>query len=293
MKPTLLRPLALLLLALSGALPLSAQAPVKDVVVVEAFARSREVPAPYAEAIRQNVIVELTRHNRQRIVDAALVPALAAGAAGLPPTTEATAEADLAAFVAARRPAVMAEAGARFLLTGSVTGYRFEHVVPKEGKPLFRTTMTLLLTGYDMKLDKEIPLQIVLLKGEAPVAEDADRQAVTSLHGELTYYFYKHFRFETIILQLASFNKKGELKECYIHSGSDMGVAAGDLFEIFEEVPVGDITMRQPVGRLRVNSVTDRQVAKCKVTKGAREIEDAFKNGRPLIAVSSGKALFY
>lgn len=293
MKPFLLRPLAGLLLALTAVLPLAAQTPEKDVVVIDAFARCREVPASYAEAVRQVVIAEFVHRNRQQVVDAALIPALAAGIAGPLPTTAVTASSDQAAFLAARRTPAMAEAGARFLLTGSITEYKFAHTELKNGKAGFRTTMTLLISGYDMKLGKEIPAHIFVLKGEAPVAEDADRAAVASLAGQLPYFIYNNFRFETVILQLASHNKKGALKECYIHCGSDRGVQQGDLFEVYEEIPIANVITRQQVGRLRVNEVTDTQVARCKVTKGAAEIEDAFKQGRPLTAISAGKALFF
>ncbi len=72
-----------------------------------------------------------------------------------------------------------------------------------------------------------------------------------------------------------------------------MGVKPGDLFMVYEEIPVGGVITRQKVGKLRVNDVGNPTVAKCKITKGNDEIADAFLAGRGLICVSDSKALFY
>ena len=72
-----------------------------------------------------------------------------------------------------------------------------------------------------------------------------------------------------------------------------MGVKPGDLFMVYEEIPVGGVITRQKVGKLRVNDVSNPTVAKCKITKGNDEIVDAFLAGRGLICVSDSKALFY
>ena len=69
-----------------------------------------------------------------------------------------------------------------------------------------------------------------------------------------------------------------------------MGVKPGDLFMVYEEVPIGGVMTRQKVGRLRVNDVENPDVARCKVTKGDAEIAGAFGAGRGLICVSDGKA---
>ena len=72
-----------------------------------------------------------------------------------------------------------------------------------------------------------------------------------------------------------------------------MGVKPGDLFMVYEEIPVGGVITRQKVGKLRVNDVSNPTVAKCKITKGNDEIADAFLAGRGLICVSDSPAIFY
>ncbi|MEG1623221.1 MAG: hypothetical protein RR330_07640 [Alistipes sp.] len=266
-------------------------APVKDIVVIDFFNRARVVPIPYVDGVRQQVIASFMHRHRQEILDAALSRSLSANVPGTGVVDPASAAPEQEAFLRSRIPAATL-AGARFLVVGTIADYKFEHISLKDGKAGFRTTMPLLISAYDIKLGQTIPLQQYLLKGDAVIAEDADRAAVASLGSQMDYYINEYYKFETAILQLDTYTKKGVLKECYIRSGSTMGVELGDLFEIYEETLIGDVHTRKYIGRLRVNEVQDGQVSKCKVTHGADAIADAFNNGRPLIAVSAGKALF-
>ncbi|MFQ8803983.1 MAG: hypothetical protein ACLR8Y_01180 [Alistipes indistinctus] len=83
------------------------------------------------------------------------------------------------------------------------------------------------------------PDQVYQLRGDAPVAEDADRKALSTLYGQLEYYIDRNFKFETAILQLAPADPRKGVQELYIHSGTYMGVKPGDLFMVYEEIPVG------------------------------------------------------
>lgn len=271
--------------------------PEKEVVVVDLFARNRTVPAVYVEAVRQQVLSAFADRGRHRIVDGEAPGMLAGPPAGwgfVDPATVASAQSE---FLQNRMQA-MQDAGARYVVTGAIADYKFEHVsLPADSKktprPGFRATFQVILSAYDLKLGVPVPDQVYQLRGDAPVAEDADRKALSTLYGQLEYYIDRNFKFETAILQLAPADPRKGVQELYIHSGTYMGVKPGDLFMVYEEIPVGGVITRQKVGKLRVNDVGNPTVAKCKITKGNDEIADAFLAGRGLICVSDSKALFY
>lgn len=271
--------------------------PEKEVVVVDLFARNRTVPAVYVEAVRQQVLSAFADRGRHRIVDGEAPGMLAGPPAGwgfVDPATVASVQSEFLQ----NRMQTMQDAGARYVVTGAIADYKFEHVsLPADSKktprPGFRATFQVILSAYDLKLGVPVPDQVYQLRGDAPVAEDADRKALSTLYGQLEYYIDRNFKFETAILQLAPADPRKDVQELYIHSGTYMGVKPGDLFMVYEEIPVGGVITRQKVGKLRVNDVGNPTVAKCKITKGNDEIADAFLAGRGLICVSDSKALFY
>lgn len=267
--------------------------PQKDVVVIDFFARNRVVPMPYMEAIRDQVFAAFDHRRRHIIIDAETSRQLSTTVTGsglIDPTTAATAQSD---FIRSRMQNML-DAGARYVVTGAVVDYKFEHIALKNSsKPGFRSSFFVVLSAYDLKLNRTIPDEQFIIKADAQIAENADKEAIATMGRSLSYYIDRHFRFETIIIELGPSNSKGVIKELYIHSGTEMGVEDGDTFNIYEEVPIGGVLTRQIVGRIRVNSVTDTAVAKCKITKGGDEIIDAFMNGRGMICVSDTKALFY
>lgn len=285
---------ALLLLA---AIPAPAQtpAPEKESVVIDFFSRNRIVPAPYAQTLRSHVVAGFVDRGRLNVLDAEASRSLTATLPGTGLTTPETAAEDMTAFLELRAPQVAAT-GARYLVSGTIVGYKFEHVElpssdskkpPRQG---FKATFAVVLSGLDLKLGERLPDEPFTLTASAPVAADADLAALARIRGSLEYYIDRNFKLETLILELCPPDKKGRIRELYIHSGSQMGVKQGDLFLVYEEVPIGGVMTRQKVGRLRVNDVQNPDVARCKIAKGEDEIAAAFRAGRGLVCVSDGKA---
>ncbi|MEG0807785.1 MAG: hypothetical protein RR410_05465 [Alistipes sp.] len=273
-------------------------APEKEVILVDFFSRIREVPAPYLEQLREQVLGGFVDRGRHRIIDAEASRSLAASVPGTGVTDPAMAAADMDAFLEARAPQALA-AGARYLVSGVVVGYHFEHVAlpgyDNRHRPLqgFKSGFRVILSALDLKLGQRIADKAYDLTGTAPIAEDADRVALASIRSSIEYYIDFNFKFETSILELCPPDRKHRIRELYIHSGTQMGVRLGDLFMVYEEVPIGGVVTRQKVGRLRVDDVENPDVAKCKITAGDAEIATAFSAGRTLICISDSKALFY
>lgn len=292
-----LLPILCCLLPVFAAADLPAQSPSteKETVIVDFFARNRTVPAPYAETLRGHVLSAFIDRGRHNVLDAEASRTLAASVPGTGITSEELAAADMAAFLEQRASQAI-DAGARYLISGTIVNYKFEHVqLPasdskKPPRPGFKATFGVVLSALDLKLGERLPDEPFTLTASAPVAADADLAALARIRGSLEYYIDRNFKFETLILELCPPDKKGRIRELFIHSGTQMGVKPGDLFMVYEEVPVGGVMTRRKIGRLRVNDVENPDVARCKIAKGDAEIASAFHAGRGLICVSDSKA---
>ena len=279
----------------AGNAPAQTPAPEKETVIIDFFAHNRTVPAPYAEALRGHVLQAFADRGRLNVLDAEASRVLAASVPGSGITTPDQAAADMAAFLQLRAPQA-ADAGARYLISGTIVDYKFEHVQlpsPDSKRPPlqgFKATFNIVLSGIDLKLGERLPDEPFTLTASAPAAADADMAALARIRGSLEYYIDRNFKFETLILELCPPDKKGRVRDLYIHSGTQMGVKQGDLFMVYEEVPIGGVMTRQKVGRLRVSDVENPDVARCRIAKGEDEIAAAFHAGRGLICISDGKA---
>ncbi len=297
MKKLLITCLAAMFAATSASAQTASPSAEKESVIIDFFARSRAVPVQYVEVFRSAVMAGFADRGRHNIIDAEASRALTANVPGSGLTTPEGALADQAAYLAERAPQV-AETGARYLITGAVADYAFAHVdIPSRDSkkppiPGFSSTFRVVISAYDLVTGQQLPDELYTLTASAPLAADADLAALTKVRSSMEYYINKNFKFETIILQLGPTDKKGRVGELYINCGTDMGVKNGDLFIVWEEVPIGGVMTRQKVGKLRVNSVQNPTVSKCKMNKGDEEIISAFQAGRTLICVSDSEALF-
>lgn len=276
----------------------AAPEPEKETVIVDFFSRCNTVPAPYAETLRGHVLGSFAARGRHNLIDAGASRELSAHIPGTGLTTAASASADVAEFLRARA-AQASDVGARYLVGGAIADYKFEHVQlpssdskkpPRQG---FKATFRILVSSYDVRFDRIVAEEWYTLTASAPAAGDADKAALARIEGSLEYYIDNHFKFETSILELCPPDKKGRIRELFIHCGTTMGVKPGDLFLVYEEVAVGGVPTRQKIGKLRVSDVQNPTVARCKVTKGDAQVADAFLAGRTLICISDGEAFFH
>lgn len=283
-------------LLVTGAVAQTApQAPEKEVLIVDWFLRNRVVPVPYADLLRGLVLDAFAARGRHRVLDASTLPAMSGPLPGIGTVTPESAPADMSALLDLRALQA-AEAGARYLVSGTIVDYKFGHAElpstdskkpPRQG---FRSSFRIMLSAVDLKLGIRLPDEPYELTAVAPLAEDADRAALARIRGQLEYYIDRNFKFETQILELCPPDKKGRSRELYIHSGTAMGVRTGDLFLVYEEVPVGGVMTRRKIGRLRVVDSTNPEVARCRMSKGDAAIAGAFRAGSGLVCVSDGKA---
>lgn len=273
-KNTLFRPL-LLTAALVLAVTAARAAPQKEIVLVDYFSRAKEVPVPYMEAVRGNVLAGFASRGRHEIVDA-----------------EAIRELDPYRQGQSGREAALQATGARYVVSGAVTDYVFRHE-SSGGKDRFVSALRLVLTGVDLKTGKAIEPEEFKLTGQGATAEEADAKALGGMQYSLLFYIDRRFKFETQILRLAPPDAKGRLKELYVHCGAAMGVQPKDLFLVYRDTDMGEGAIaREQVGKLRVKQVLGDEVSKCAVVRGGEEITAAFAAGQPLVVVSDSESLF-
>lgn len=246
----------------------------KETVLIDRFDHTRDVPVPYVESLREQVGRAFTDRGRHQVIDAQTLPSLSA--------SRSTAD----------REILLRTTGARYVISGQVSDYLFRREIVG-GKPRFTTAMRLVLTGYDLRNDREIAPEEFRLSGSGATAEEADTRAFASLPYSLLFYIDRRFRFETHILRLAPADAKGRLKELYIHSGHSIGVQRKDLFLVYRETDMGEGAIaREQIGKLRVKEVVGDEVTKCTVVRGGAEIASSFAAGEALIVVSDSESFF-
>ncbi len=247
----------------------------KETVLIDYFERGRNVPVPYVESLREQVGRAFTERGRHQVIDAQAIPSLSP-----------------ASQPASDRSVLLRTTGARYVISGQVSDYAFRREIVGN-KPRFTTAMQLVLTGYDLRNDREIAPEEFRLSGSGATAEEADTRAFASLPYSLLFYIDRRFRFETHILRLAPADTKGRLKELYIHSGHSIGVQRKDLFLVYRETDMGEGAIaREQIGKLRVKEVVGDEVTQCTVVRGGDEIASSFAAGETLIVVSDSESLF-
>lgn len=272
-KNILFRPL-LLMAAMVLNVPATFALPSKEIVLIDYFTKAREVPVPYMEAIRANVLAGFADRGRHQVLDAETLR-------GIDPyrTTE------------TEREEAIRATGARYFVSGAVTDYMFRHETVG-GKPRFMSALRLVLTGVDLKTGNAIEPEEFRLAGQGATAEEADAKALGGMQYSLLFYIDRRFKFETQVLRLASPDAKGRLRELYVRCGAAMGVQRKDLFLVYLETDMDGAIAREQIGKLRVKEVLGDEVTKCTVVKGGEQIASAFAAGRPLVVVSDSESLF-
>ncbi len=259
----------------------------KEVLVIEEFGRTRDVPVAYMMTLRDIVAQACIERGRHEVADATMLPGLGRSQAGI-----LYGAADDPVSWREQRMEAIARSGARYVIMGMVSEYKVVHARTRDDKEGFKSAVHLVLTGYDLATATQLETRSYNLVGEGVKADQSDQAMFNSLRGQLIYFLDSNFEFETEILQIGAAKRRGKIKECYIHAGTRMGVRPGDLFLVYEVVPMRGVATRQPIGKLRVKRADDTDSALCAISKGGEEIARAMQAGSRLIVVSDSQALF-
>ena len=100
------------------------------------------------------------------------------------------------------------------------------------------------------------------------------------------------FRFKASVIQLGEYNKRGKLQDLHLSCGSDMDLSNGDVFFIYTVSDINGIDTARKLGKVNVREIPGRESCRCSVSNGEAEIDQAFKNGEVLVAVSDHDRYF-
>lgn len=206
---------------------------VKETLVVDYFMRFPNVPVAYADAIRRGGIVGFAERGRHNVVDAEQLNRLKPYSRMWEVGSPETATEEYSRLISQRARLIEA-VGARYIVTGTVTGYTFSHE-SKDGKDSFKSVFVLLLSGYDILTGKSLSPEEIKLSGQGEKPAVADGKAIESMKYPLLFYIDRNYKFETRILELGEPDKHGKVKDIYINRVEDIGIRRGDLFRVMFE----------------------------------------------------------
>ena len=167
----------------------------------------------------------------------------------------------------------------------------------KDGKETVKTDFTSEITAEVYLFDRETmetegPVRWNYTYTGASTREFGEEQVVSSLTQKARSFVADRFRFKASVIQLGEYNKRGKLQDLYLSCGSDLDVSNGDVFYIYSVSEINGISTSRKLGKVKAREITGRESCRCTVSNGEAEIDQAFKNGERLIAVSDTDRYF-
>lgn len=259
MKKTLI-----LLLASIVSLNMAAQ---KSTLVVGEVDAGSGVNSKWAETLRSNIISGLSSSPRLVIVDGKTV-------SGLPSNPS---DAVLK----------LRENGADCLLTAQITSFIGKTESGSDGKTWYKSTLEYVVTVTNVSDGSTRGSQKEIHYGSSMAGYDeAYSGAFRSISGDMNRLVNTMFRVSGEIKALGETHPKKGVKTLYVSLGSDSGVSAGNILEVFKEVEIAGETISEKIGELKAVDVKSGTLTLCNVTKGGVEILNAFDNGLKLTVIT-------
>lgn len=255
----------ILLFSVLASLNLSAQ---KSTVVIGQVDVTSGVKSQWAEVLRSNIVSGLASSPRLIVIDGKTMNDL--------PSNTADAISKLR------------ETGADCLLTAQITSFIGKTESSSDGKTTWYTatleysvTVTNVSDGSTRGNQKETHRGI-----SRSGYDEAYSSAFNSISSDMKKVVSTMFRVSGEIKALAETHPKKGAKTLYVSIGSDAGISAGDILEVFKEVEIAGETISEKIGELKAKEIKSGTLTLCNVSKGGSEIMKAFDDGLKLTVVS-------
>lgn len=107
---------------------------------------------------------------------------------------------------------------------------------------------------------------------------------------DMVQFCNEFFQFTTYILELGEADKKGAIKDLWISGGTEMGIANGTIFKVYEQVNRGGKIGNNEIGQVIAKEVTNG-MTRCNIInkKDGEVIKAAFSDGKKLTLVLDRK----
>ncbi|MEG1580744.1 MAG: hypothetical protein RR386_05745 [Bacteroidaceae bacterium] len=247
----------------------------KKSVYIDYFKRSTEVPAAWAEGLRNYVIEGIQKLDRVVLIDVDSQTSLHIEKSRRESDDISTGESNDMS-----RVSVMKQLGANSIIGGMISSMSAKKETMDDGSIYYSASIAYSLKIIDSENGTLIGTKTFkhgegltdICTGSTPdeAISKASAKAVKAVHE----FIDENFKVEGVILEISA-EKKGEAKELYINLGSAAGVSENTYFAVFVSRQIAGKDSRKEIGRLKVKAVEGEEISLCEVKKGGKEIQDA------------------
>lgn len=276
-----LRTLMLTLSWLLGFFTMYGQVKEKPVVFVDYFDAPSNANKALIETLRGKVIEGIQETQRLQVIDVASHAELKDEAER---RKSESAMGDMTA-----RTSEMRTLGADYIITGTIATMTATEQRDSDNKLYYKGSIHWTIKVIDAATGTLKTTQTFDHSGFTGSRGDTRDEAIAKTcdyaKNSMDNFVNETFPIEGLILKVETV-KKDKAQTVYIDLGNAQGVTDGQRFNVFLETDIAGEIGRTEIGALSAKEVVSAQRTLCKVTKGGKEIQEAFQKGQKLIVIS-------
>lgn len=276
-----LRTLMLTLSWLLGFFTMYGQVKEKPVVFVDYFDAPSNVNKALIETLRGKVIEGIQETQRLQVIDVASHAELKDEAER---RKSESAMGDMTA-----RTSEMRTLGADYIITGTIATMTATEQRDSDNKLYYKGSIHWTIKVIDAATGTLKTTQTFDHSGFTGSRGDTRDEAIAKTcdyaKNSMDNFVNETFPIEGLILKVETV-KKDKAQTVYIDLGNAQGVTDGQRFNVFLETDIAGEIGRTEIGALSAKEIVSAQRTLCKVTKGGKEIQEAFQKGQKLIVIS-------
>ncbi len=276
-----LRTLMLTLSWLLGFFTMYGQVKEKPVVFVDYFDAPSNANKALIETLRGKVIEGIQETQRLQVIDVASHAELKDEAER---RKSESAMGDITA-----RTSEMRTLGADYIITGTIATMTATEQRDSDNKLYYKGSIHWTIKVIDAATGTLKTTQTFDHSGFTGSRGDTRDEAIAKTcdyaKNSMDNFVNETFPIEGLILKVETV-KKDKAQTVYIDLGNAQGVTDGQRFNVFLETDIAGEIGRTEIGALSAKEVVSAQRTLCKVTKGGKEIQEAFQKGQKLIVIS-------
>lgn len=276
-----LRTLMLTLSWLLGFFTMYGQVKEKPVVFVDYFDAPSNANKALIETLRGKVIEGIQETQRLQVIDVASHAELKDEAER---RKSESAMGDITA-----RTSEMRTLGADYIITGTIATMTATEQRDSDNKLYYKGSIHWTIKVIDAATGTLKTTQTFDHSGFTGSRGDTRDEAIAKTcdyaKNSMDNFVNETFPIEGLILKVETV-KKDKAQTVYIDLGNAQGVTDGQRFNVFLETDIAGEIGRTEIGALSAKEIVSAQRTLCKVTKGGKEIQEAFQKGQKLIVIS-------
>lgn len=276
-----LKTLMLTLSWLLGFFTMCGQVKEKPVVFVDYFDAPSNANKALIETLRGKVIEGIQETQRLQVIDVASHAELKDEAER---RKSESAMGDITA-----RTSEMRTLGADYIITGTIATMTATEQRDSDNKLYYKGSIHWTIKVIDAATGTLKTTQTFDHSGFTGSRGDTRDEAIAKTcdyaKNSMDNFVNETFPIEGLILKVETV-KKDKAQTVYIDLGNAQGVTDGQRFNVFLETDIAGEIGRTEIGALSAKEVVSAQRTLCKVTKGGKEIQEAFQKGQKLIVIS-------